>query len=171
MTRREHPGDSDQQGLENASPEGTPGSRLLPALIWHGSNQEIPPPPLLPSHGPTPQGDLGGFLTPGHCHSPALRSPGTAVRDKCPEAPAGRHGTFQLQEKHQPAKQLRLEDEEMVPGLEAENVPERGREGNQEGHGVRLGGLEAWEGSISEEQTVPSVSRQARQIFFFLTEV
>ena len=93
------------------------------------------------------------------------------MRDKCPESPAGRRGTFQLQERHQPVKQLGLEDEETVAGLKAENVPERGREGNQEGHRVRLGGLEAWQGSISEEQTVPSVSRQARQIFFFLTEV
>ena len=89
------------------------------------------------------------------------------MRDKCPEAPAGRHGTLQLQERHQPAKQLGLEDEETVAGLEAENVPERGREGDQEGHGVGLGALEVWQGSISAEQTEPSVSRQARQIFFF----
>ena len=80
------------------------------------------------------------------------------MRDKCPESPAGRHGTFQLQERHQPVKQLGLENEETVAGLKAENIPERGKEGDQGGHGVGLGGLEVWQGPIS-------VERQGR--FFF----
>lgn len=75
-----------------------------------------------------------------------------------------------MQERQQPAKQPGLEDKETVAGLEAENVPERGKEGDQEGHRVGLGGLEMWQGSISAERTVPSVSRDARQIFS-LTEV
>ena len=159
---------TDQYGLENASPNGIPGSWLLPALIWDGSTRDIQPALLLPSRGPTPQVDLGGFLTPGHRHSPTLRSPGTAVGDKCwPLLRAQSHQRVDMQERQQLAKQLGLEDKETVAGLEAENVPERGKEGDQEGHRVGLGGLEVWQGFISAEQTVPSVSRDARQMFFF----
>lgn len=64
-----------------------------------------------------------------------------------------RRGTFRLRERHQPANQPGLEDDEPLVGLEAESVPERGREASREGHRVEWGprgqGLEVWRGPIS----------------------
>ena len=63
-----------------------------------------------------------------------------------------RRGTVRRRERHQPADQQGLEEEPLV-GLEAESVPERGREARREGHGVEWGprgqGLEVWRGPVS----------------------